>query len=54
MTFGIIIVVAWVVGGVLSIGEAILSNTYRIAILNYLICLIMLIFQLFFDYILKA
>ena len=53
MTFGIVVVIAWIIAGVFSIKEAIISKTYRVTISNYLICLIILIFVLFCDYILK-
>ena len=54
MTFGIVVIIAWIIAGGLSMKEAILTKTYRIAMSNYLICLIMLIFELFHDYILKV
>ena len=53
MTFGIFIIALWITVGSLTIGEAILSKTYKVSMPSYLICLIMLIGELIFDYILK-
>ena len=54
MTFGISVIILWVIAGVFTLGEAIESKTNRVWWPNYLICWAMLIFELFCDYILKA
>lgn len=51
--FGVSVIILWVIAGILTLGEAIKSNTNRVYLPNYIICWAMLIFELFCDYILK-
>lgn len=54
MTSRIFIIALWASVGGLAIGEAVLSKTYKVNLFSYIICWVMLMFELFYDYILKA